>query len=347
MKEMQSVILQHRGSHYQLGKKQGENLKHSSLFAKHRQQLSSGKRPGIMVDVRKAQMLLKQISPLLWEELEGLAEGLELTMDETVALYSGYQQEWIKSGCSIMTTPDVLVRNYDFHPKTYEGRFVVSEPEKGYASIGPAQRITGRTDGMNEKGLVIGYNFVNRRRGGDGFIPTVILRMLLETCASSEEAVDAIKNIPHRHTFNFVIYDAEGSSFVVEASPRNVSVRKSNYCTNHFDILTEDNRHHMSDSLRRIAILKEKSVRNLTAEELFQLFNQKKHAIYSEEYSHWAGTIHTSLYLPKQQEMWFAIGADKFPLVLSFSDWMKGTDFPYKRIRGELNTNEPLSVSSS
>lgn len=342
MKEIKSSLFQYRGSHYEMGKSQGQALKNSILFSQHKQQLRKDKQPRFIINHQEAETWIKRIMPNLWEELTGLAEGLELSLNETVTLYSGYQQEWTRSGCSILTTKEVLVRNYDFHPKTYEGRFIVFQPEDGYATIGPAQRLTGRTDGMNEKGLTAGYNFVNRRRGGDGFIPTVILRMLLETCSTSKEAIDLIKEIPHRHTFNFVISDKTADSYVIEASPRELVVIKNNYCTNHFESLTEDNRYHMADSLRRAAILERKREEQLTPAAVFQLFNQKKYNIYSEDYSNWAGTIHTSLYNPIKGEVWFAIGADKLPVVLSFNDWIGGKNFPFSRFRGMLNTKESL-----
>lgn len=344
MKEIQSTILQYKGSHYDFGKMQGKSLKNSSLFSSHREQLKPTRHSKFTIDVKEAEAWISQFAPALWEELEGLAEGLDIPVHQAAALYSGYQQEWVHSGCSILTTKDIFIRNYDFHPKTYEGRFVIFQPEKGYASIGPAQRITGRTDGMNEKGLVAGYNFVNRRRGGDGFIPTVITRMLLENCASAGEAAELIKRIPHRHTFNFMLYDKEATSYVVEASPRGVQVRERLFSTNHFDLQTDENRYHMSDSVRRAELLEEKSLTELTPEEAFRYFNQKKYKIYSEEYSNWAGTIHTSMYNPKKLEMAFAIGADKFPLVLSFDGWLSGKVFPYKKFRGFLNTDEPLPL---
>src|SRR5699024_11247351 len=64
-----------------------------------------------------------------------------------------------------------------------------------------------RIDGMNEKGLVIGYNFTHTKKSGDGFMCSMIARLILETCADTREAAALLKEIPHRHSFSYVVQD--------------------------------------------------------------------------------------------------------------------------------------------
>src|SRR5699024_9470130 len=127
----------------------------------------------------------------------------------------------------------------------------------GYAMIGPTQKITGRMDGMNEKGLAIGYNFMHRKKPGPGFVCWLIGRILLESCANVAEAVALLQEIPHRHSFSYIVLDASGESCIVEATPRDVVVRKSNMCTNHFELLKDENRRHLDDSLARLRAMKQ------------------------------------------------------------------------------------------
>lgn len=75
--------------------------------------------------------------------------------------------------------------------------------------------------------------------------------MILETCANVEEAIDLLKEIPHRTSFSYVLLDPSGEAFVVEATPRSVIARKSNISTNHFEILKEENRYQMDESIQR------------------------------------------------------------------------------------------------
>src|SRR5699024_4386719 len=165
----------------------------------------------------------------------------------------------------------------------YEGRFMIYEPtDGGYATIGPSMQITGRTDGMNEKGLVMGYNFINRVGSEDGFVCNMIGRMILENSATIEEAIDSLKAIPHRTAFNYVVSDLSGDSYVVEASPRKVIARKASVSTNHFHVLLEENRYRTDESIRRERILLNKSEEDLDVLSAYELLNNDKFDVYSE-----------------------------------------------------------------
>src|SRR5699024_4500772 len=187
-----------------------------------------------------------------------LRDALDWPMNDVLLEFGGYRLEYMPSGCSIYMNPDYMIRNYDYHPKTYEGRYTVFQPsDYGYAVIGPSQRITGRMDGMNEKGLVMGYNFMHRKKPGDGFICSMIGRIVLENCATVEEAITMLKEIPHRHSFSYTVLDKNEKTYIVEATPRSVEVRQSHACTNHFELLKSENRHHLAESYERLSVMQE------------------------------------------------------------------------------------------
>ena len=96
----------------------------------------------------------------------------------------------------------------------------------------------------------MGDNLINRVSSDTGFICNMIGRMLLEICANVEDAVSLLKEIPHRRSFSYVLLDQTGKSFVLEAPPREVILHPSNICTNHFDILTHENRYRIDGSLK-------------------------------------------------------------------------------------------------
>lgn len=344
MRKYYADIIQFRGDHQAFGYEQGKWLLSSPLFKIYQQQNMQTKRARFTVNTEEATAWLNELFPALLEELNGISTAIGFTMEQTIAFFSGYQQEWKRSGCSILTGDGFLIRNYDFHPKTYEGRFVMFQPpaSKGYATIGASQRIVGRADGMNEEGLTVGYNFVNRRNGGDGFIPTIITRMLLEQCATNEEAIALIKKVPHRHSFNYVLADKFGNSHVVEATANAIRVKESKISTNHFDLLPEANRYHLADSKRRYAILEKQVTSSLTKEQAFKLFNNVEEEIYSKKYLQSAGTLHTSLYDQKNLSVYLALGNNRKPSPFSFHNWLAGENTLIKKVLGAIDTDEKM-----
>ncbi len=342
MKQIYSEMIQFRGSHYDFGYMQGEKLKHS-LTVVNRENQWKVRKPRFTVEIEEVKRAITPFVPHVWDELLGLQEALEWPMERVLQEFGGYRLDYVRSGCSILTGQDYFIRNYDYHPKTYEGRYVLFQPsDGGYASIGPSQRGTGRMDGMNEKGLVIGYNFMNRKKPGDGFICCMIGRIIVEACANVEEAVMMLKEIPHRHSFTYVVYDRSGKAFAVETSPRGVEVRSTNACTNHFEIMKHENRNHLVDSKRRLDIIQSQQGNLTKAYDAFRLLNDTDKGVFSDLYGSWAGTIHTSAYLPKDMKAWIALGGNQEPTQFDFAKWLQGEDIELNRITGEVDTDIPF-----
>ena len=342
MKQIYSEVIQFRGTHYEFGFMQGKRLK-DSLSVINRENQWKVRKPRFTVETEEVKAAISRFAPGIWEELLGLQAALEWPLDKVLQEFGGYRIDYVKSGCSILTGDDYLIRNYDYHPKTYEGRYTLFEPtDQGYAIIGPSQRITGRMDGMNEKGLTVGYNFMHRKNPGDGFICCMIGRLVLETCANVDEAVALLKEIPHRHSFTYVVFDQSGKTYAAEASPRRVEVRQTNACTNHFERMTHENRNHLVDSKRRLSIIQEEREHLEDASDAFRLFNDTDKGIFSDLYGSWAGTIHTSGYLPREKKAWFALGGDQKPVEFDFESWLDGKDLEIEKIHGKVDTDIPF-----
>ncbi|MFG6115286.1 C45 family autoproteolytic acyltransferase/hydrolase [Halobacillus sp. MO56] len=340
MKKIHSDILQFRGTHYDFGYKQGELLR-DSLTVKNREKQWKVRIPRFTVEEAEVKAAITKFAPGVWAELEGLRDSLDWPMERIMKEFGGYRVNYQKSGCSILTGTNYFVRNYDYQPKTYEGRYVFFQPtDQGYAIAGPSQRITGRMDGMNEKGLVMGYNFMHRKKPGLGFICCMIGRLVLESCADVAEAIAMLKDIPHRHSFSYIVYDRSGETYVIEASPRGVEVRKSAICTNHFEIMKHENRNHLVDSYKRMNAMEQGETEK--AYDAFRLMNDTDKGVFSKKYKSWAGTIHTSAYLPHDMIAWFALGGDQEPVELDFGKWLKGEDIAMNRITGEVDTDIPF-----
>lgn len=340
MKTIHSDVIQFRGSHYDYGFMQGERIK-DSITVRNRENQWKVRKPRFSISIEETKTAISRFASGIWDELLGLQEALQWPLERVLKEFGGYRVDYVKSGCSIITGEDYLIRNYDYHPKTYEGRYTFFQPsDTGYAIIGPSQRVTGRMDGMNEKGLALGYNFMHRKNPGDGFICCMIGRLILESCKDVSEAVDMLKEIPHRHSFSYVVYDRSGETYIVETSPRGVKTRQANACTNHFEIMTDENRNHLVDSKRRLNILKETGDQD--AHSAFRLMNDKDKGVFSDLYGSWAGTIHTSAYFPKEMKAWFALGGDREPVIFDFAEWLKGKDVEQEKMTGKVDTDIPF-----
>jgi predicted choloylglycine hydrolase len=115
-------------------------------------------------------------------------------------------------------------RNYDYSPRRYDPTLVAIQPKGVHASLGFADRFTGRVDGMNEHGLCVGLHFVNYRPVRPGLVCILIVRVVLDQCATTQEAVRLLTRIPHGQPFNYSVLDTTGAAAVVEASPLATSV---------------------------------------------------------------------------------------------------------------------------
>ncbi|MCP8969274.1 C45 family autoproteolytic acyltransferase/hydolase [Ectobacillus ponti] len=344
MKRVFADVIQFRGTHYDFGLKQGELLI-DSLLVQNRERQWKVRKPLFRIDVEESKQIFQQWAPVIWEELLGLQDALKWPMERVLLEFGGYRINMHPSGCSIYAGDHYLVRNYDYHPKTYDGRYILYQPtDGGYANVGLSQKITGRCDGMNEKGLAMGYTFMNRKRPSDGFICHMIGRLILELCGNAGQAADLLKEIPHRGSFSYVLYDGGcDMPYIVETSPRRVEVRQGYSCTNHFQIMTEENRHVLEDSKNRLQAMEQRQAQGLSGYEAFRLLNDTDQGVFSKLYGSWAGTIHTSAYFPREMKAWVAFGGNREPVEFHFHSWLQGENVPVQRMEGDIDTDIPFA----
>jgi len=147
-----------------------------------------------------------------------------------------------------------------------------------------------------------------------------------------------VKDIPHRGSFSYVVTDKSGATKVIEATPRKVAVRDAMACTNHFEIQQHENRNYLKDSHERLSVIEQNAEDAAEAYRAYRLFNDTGRGLFSNLYKSWAGTIHTSVYLPKEQEVWFALGGDQEPEVFKFGEWLAGKPVRNQSVHGQIDT---------
>ena len=125
-------------------------------------------------------------------------------------------------GCSIAALSDGaevrLVRNYDLSPDLNEG-FLLRSAWTGRPVMGMVEFLWGLSDGINDAGLAVALAYGGRSETGRGFGVTTILRYVLETCDTVDEAVEVLARVPSHMAYNIVLTDLAGNTASVELSP--------------------------------------------------------------------------------------------------------------------------------
>lgn len=324
-----------KGTHYDYGVRQAKRLKITPYF-KNRAYEWRKRRPKFQLSLKETKAMYEMYAPYIWEELMGLQDTLKITDEELLLNLAHYRTNPQPSGCSIYVDENHFIRNYDYHPNTYDGYINLFEPtDEGYLTLAPVSRVTGRMDGINEHGLIMGYNFMNRKEPQDGFVCFIIGRFILELCKNVEDAKHLLKEIPHRGGFTYVIKDKLHDYIIAETSGRSVAFRKDNVCTNHYLHLTEENRRFVRESEERF--LTADAIKSPTKEDLKKYFTKKDFGLFVDNYRSWAGTIHTVYYDSENLSMDFRLGEGTFHR-LSINDYLHKEKLP-KKIASIIDTD--------
>lgn len=124
------------------------------------------------------------------------------------------------AGCSQLAWTrgnPTLIRNYDFDPRYFDQRMRFTEycrPVIGIQDSG-----WGLLDGMNADGLAAALAFGGRKVSGSGFGIPLVIRYVLETCSTVEEACAALTRIPSHMSYSVTLVDKSGRSAAVFMNP--------------------------------------------------------------------------------------------------------------------------------
>jgi predicted choloylglycine hydrolase len=295
-------------------------------------------------DIRKEERVFGKYSPTLWAEIGGLAEGLGISMERAVFSFGNNGLRPPVGACSAVIHTSAYGRNYDYQPRHYGARLAFVQPAGSLASVGASEMLTGRLDGMNESGLVIGLHLVRTSPRLPGLSCVVIVRMVLDQCASTADAVALLRRLPHAMAYNYSLLDAGGVAAVVEAVPGSVAVRTGTWlaCTNHFQspLLRSLNRR-AAHSQGRLPPLEAWAAAGMVAEELFTALNRSTSPAFHHGYQRGAGTLHTIVGEPTKRRLLIGIGGDAAALDEDMLDvelakWRTGENLPMDCLSGQL-----------
>ena len=140
------------------------------------------------------------------------------------------------TGCSQAVVPNggpVLIRNYDWDYRLFEA-VVARTAFTGRRVLGTLDCLWGLLDGINDAGLAVSLTFGGRPQVGEGFGIPLVIRYVLEVCASTEEAMQVLRRIPVHMSYNVTALDAAGQWATVYLAPdRPARVTDLAVVTNH------------------------------------------------------------------------------------------------------------------
>ena len=211
-------------------------------------------------------------------------------------------------GCSIAAAADGgevrLVRNYDLSPELNEGLLLRSE-WTGRAVMGMVEFLWGLSDGINDAGLAVALAFGGRAETARGFGVTTIVRYVLETCDTVDEALAALRRIPSHMAYNLVLADASGRMASVELSPGGgIRVMPQAIATNHQSGAARADRSRFTRTFERHAHLKALRAGPRTLRRHF-----REPPLLQDRYREGFGTLFTAEFDTKARSLGLTMGA--------------------------------------
>ncbi|MEA2942046.1 MAG: hypothetical protein QOD09_2575, partial [Bradyrhizobium sp.] len=277
IKPFRVSVVQCRGTPYEVGRAQARLF---AMTPKGRAFLRSKTTRFPWWFKRQAEhRMFAKFAPVLWEELAGPADELGIPMEQAAFRFGNDGMRPPIGGCSAAMTAGVYGRNYDFRPRYYGAQFVLLQARGSYASVGSSHQLTGRLDGMNEHGLTIGLHQVKQSPRFPGLSADLIVRIVLDQCATTADAVEKLRQLPHAMQYNYSLLDAGGVASVVESGPGAVGARSGAWlaCTNHFQsalLRPLNDRRRAAHSQQRLPPLEAWASAGLRAEQMFAALNR-------------------------------------------------------------------------
>jgi predicted choloylglycine hydrolase len=243
---------------------------------------------------------MPEILPL-YEQLCAMAGGGDLA----ARFLSFYRPPPYLSGCSQAIWPGkepMLVRNYDYNPSAFE-RIVLQTRWQGRNVIGTSDGLWGLVDGMNDAGLAVSLTFGGRRVVGDGFGVPLILRYVLQTCETTEQAGRALARIPTHMSYNVTVLDAKRNFLTALMAPdRPAILTHAAVATNHQEKVEWDAHARATATVERERFLLQRLTGHIEPQEKF-ISAFLRPPLYSIAFDRGFGTLYTAVYRPRLGEM--------------------------------------------
>ena len=257
-------------------------------------------RPTYLECRRAVERHMPELAPL-YERLCALAGG----GDSQARFLSFYCPPRYLSGCSQAIWPGdepLLVRNYDYSPDAFDA-VMLKTNWLGRGVIGSSDGLFGLVDGMNDAGLAVSLTFGGRQAYGEGFGVPLILRYVLQTCTTAEEAGEVLARVPCHMSYNVTVLDAERRFLTVYLAPdRPPVLTHAAVATNHQERVEWKSHARLTATVERERFLLQRLTLHPETEDRF-IRTFLRPPLYSTAFGAGFGTIYTAAYRPRSGEV--------------------------------------------
>jgi predicted choloylglycine hydrolase len=262
--KFQHIILE--GTAYEVGKLQGEILKNDEeMRARIEKAISSflsqlgvskdGK-PDLKTmgfqDFKELQGFFEEHCPGLNEEMQGFADSMGVEVNEVPFYDATYH---VPKNCSqvavlssVTNDKHVYVgRSYEWTHTEDDLRLCTTRVKGKAKHIGFSTFLFGRADGLNEHGVSVtftGGGIFGVPYKQQGFGDHLVIRSILDSCESVDDAMELVQKIPISGFFNLLIADRSSNAALVEFADETCDIKQINnnsedkylFSTNHYTL---------------------------------------------------------------------------------------------------------------
>ncbi|WP_030861454.1 C45 family autoproteolytic acyltransferase/hydolase [Streptomyces sp. NRRL S-37] len=258
----------------------------------------------------RARKLFETHLPELVPVLERLARRLDRPGGETFLTLAALRPFF--SGCTQIGAGGTLLRNYDFAPDECEGTIVFSHFLRPV--IGMQDAAWGLLDGMNDAGLAVSLTFGGRFVHGPGFSVLIVLRYLLETCDTVDEAVGKLRSLPIAVPQNVTLVDSEKSVTVFVGPDIPLTEAPDACAANHQHLPVPDGQERFSRTQERLNTVRARGT---------DVAAMLEPPLYQYAYDEGLGTLYTAHYRPAEGRVTYHWPSETWEQ--SFDDFAPGS----------------------
>ena len=243
---------------------------------------------------------MPEIVPL-YDHLCDLAGG----GDRAARFLSFWNPPAYLSGCSQAIWPGeepVMVRNYDYDSRYFDS-LILRTAWDGRVVMGVSDGLWGLVDGINDAGLAVSLTFGGRNVVGKGFGVPLILRYILQTCTTTQEAAAVLARVPSHMSYNVTVLDADRRYVTAMMGPgRQTQITHNAVATNHQESVEWVSHARFTATVERERFLLQRLTLHREPEDTF-INAFLKPPLYSTAFSKGFGTLYTAVYRPRLREM--------------------------------------------